>query len=157
MAGGPGFRGSASRTVQMMELSSRQAPTPRHRVKDARHGETERETTVLPEIPIDVDTNATMNPEDDGAALKQAAVCRRGVPAKPPKFQSKLKQKISESKLLQIVDVDASNQQDDDELVCESTMISVDVKEDQGFDRRGVLHTIRSMHKQQQHASKAAT
>ncbi|KAF0720777.1 Aste57867_56 [Aphanomyces stellatus] len=75
---------------------------------------------------------------------------------RPPKFHSKLKQTISESKMLQILDhkldENASNQDDDggDELVSDSTMIAVEEhpQEEEGFDRRGVLHTIRSIHKQ---------
>ncbi|RHZ20678.1 hypothetical protein DYB26_015814, partial [Aphanomyces astaci] len=61
------------------------------------------------------------DPEDDsaGATTKHATAegLSRPHTIKPPKFQSKLKQKISESKLLQILDHDleASNQLDDDE------------------------------------------
>ncbi|CAK4074623.1 unnamed protein product [Aphanomyces euteiches] len=105
-----------------------------------------------------------MNPEDETSPsekqLKQPHSITR---PRPPKVQSKLKQKISESKMLQILDHDlddANNQDDECELVCDSTMVEMDDKDasrsqasPEALDRRGVLQTIRSMHKlqQQQH------
>ncbi|OQR97732.1 succinyl CoA transferase [Achlya hypogyna] len=72
-----------------------------------------------------------MNPEEDASApvLKQEKSPRLSQQRPKPKFHSKLKQSISESKMLQILDhaLDPSSNQadDEDELVCDSTMVSL--------------------------------
>ncbi|OQS00576.1 hypothetical protein THRCLA_21677 [Thraustotheca clavata] len=94
-----------------------------------------------------------MNPEEDSIPKQEKSP--RRIRSKP-RLQSKLKQSISESKMLQILDhtLDtSSNQVEEDELVCDSTMVALEMEsppEPQVCDRRGVVHTIRSMHKAKQ-------
>ncbi|EQC36575.1 hypothetical protein SDRG_06020 [Saprolegnia diclina VS20] len=94
-----------------------------------------------------------MNPEEDVRVEKSPRRTPRS------KTTSKLKQSISESKMLQLLDLalDPSSNQTDDgaesELLCDSTMVSLASEwtpEHQACDRRGVLNTIRSIHRTKQ-------